>query len=135
MNFCLNTGIIWSSSLTETAEVDTYLDPAKYIIQIWSIEDVPIINELLIKGFNVIFSNSDAWYLDCGMGAWVGEGNNWCSPYKGWQLIYDNNPQALVSDPAYHNQIIGGEAALWTEQADGLIIDSRVTISINNLSN
>ena len=36
----------------------------------------------------MIFSNYDALYLDCGYGAWVGEGNNWCSPYKGWlQLL------------------------------------------------
>lgn len=28
-------------------------------------------------------------YLDCGFSAWVGEGNNWCSPYKGkmWYSI------------------------------------------------
>ena len=32
-------------------------------------------------------SNSDAWYLDCGYGSWLYDGqgneNNWCSPMKG----------------------------------------------------
>lgn len=28
--------------------------------------------------------------------AWVGEGNNWCSPYKGWQIIYENSPLKII---------------------------------------
>ena len=28
-------------------------------------------------------SNTDATYLDCGYGAWIGKGNNYCTPYKG----------------------------------------------------
>ena len=40
------------------------------------------------KGYNMIFSNYDALYLDCGYSAWVGEGNNWCSPYKGRKIVY-----------------------------------------------
>ena len=34
----------------------------------------------------MIMSNSDATYLDCGYAGWVTDGNNWCSPYKGWQV-------------------------------------------------
>ena len=34
----------------------------------------------------MIMSNSDATYLDCGYAGWVIDGNNWCSPYKGWQV-------------------------------------------------
>ena len=57
------------------------------------------------QGFKVIMSNYDDLYLDCGFGAWVGEGNNWCSPYKGWQKIYMNDPKKYlkaqgVTDPA-----------------------------------
>ena len=37
-------------------------------------------------GFRMILSNSDATYLDCGYAGWVTDGNNWCSPYKGWQV-------------------------------------------------
>ncbi|KOX74631.1 Chitooligosaccharidolytic beta-N-acetylglucosaminidase [Melipona quadrifasciata] len=28
--------------------------------------------------------------------AWIGEGNNWCTPYKGWQVIYDNSPLKII---------------------------------------
>ena len=42
------------------------------------------LSNLVENGFNIIFSNFDALYLDCGYGAWVGTGDkNWCSPYKG----------------------------------------------------
>ncbi|CAL4115874.1 unnamed protein product [Meganyctiphanes norvegica] len=123
-------GIIWTSSLTESGHADQYLDPEKYIIQIWTTGDDPIIGELLEDGFNVIFSNFDAWYLDCGYGAWVGgPGNNWCSPYKGWQTVYENNPIQLASDITgadYSSQILGGEAALWSEQVDSLNADAKL---------
>ena len=46
----------------------------------------------------MIFSNVDAAYMDCGFGAWVGEGNNWCSPYKGWQLQYENDLYGILED-------------------------------------
>ena len=71
-------------------------------------------------------SNYDAWYLDCGYGGWVGAGNNWCSPYKGWQTVYDNSPRRLYrgqgGSPANEELILGGEAAMWTEQVDSAAI-------------
>ena len=46
------------------------------------------INDIVNNGNDMIFSNTDTMYLDCGYGAWVGsEGNNWCSPYKGSIII------------------------------------------------
>ncbi|XP_068244498.1 chitooligosaccharidolytic beta-N-acetylglucosaminidase-like [Palaemon carinicauda] len=122
-------GILWTSHLTEAGRIEKYLPTDDYIIQIWTEETDPVIGELLDKNYRVIFSNYDHWYLDCGFSAWVGEGNNWCSPYKGWQTVYDNNPIEIASrysttfDPAL---ILGGEAALWTEQADGEALDSRL---------
>jgi len=118
-------GIIWTSHLTEAGRADKYLDPSKYIIQIWTTGTDPLIKELLEKDFKVIFSNYDAWYLDCGFGAWVGEGNNWCSPYKGWQKVYDNKPSEMAGKQ-FHKQVMGGEAALWSEQADSSTVDSRL---------
>lgn len=44
------------------------------------------IGELLKLGYKVIFANVDALYLDCGFQAWLGNGHNWCSPIKGWQV-------------------------------------------------
>ena len=45
------------------------------------------IRSVMERGFRMIVSNSDATYLDCGYAGWVTDGNNWCSPYKGWQVM------------------------------------------------
>ena len=78
--------ILWTNSLTEEGHVEKYLSKDDYIIQIWTKGNDSVVKELIEKYFKVIFSNYDAWYLDCGYSSWVGEGNNWCSPYKGWQV-------------------------------------------------
>ena len=65
-------------------------DPDTYTIQVWAdasdCEDSTI-RTVMERGFRMIVSNSDATYLDCGYAGWVTDGNNWCSPYKGWQVI------------------------------------------------
>lgn len=122
-------GVIWTSELTDPDHLESYLNASQYIIQIWTTKDDPMIKELLTRGYRVIFSNYDAWYLDCGMGAWVGEGNNWCSPYKGWQTVYENNPYDIANSQTgspHTDLIVGGEAALWTEQADDATVDSKL---------
>jgi len=123
-------GILWTSHLTEKGRAAQYLNPEEYIIQIWTTGEDPLIKELLEKNFKLIFSNYDALYLDCGFGAWVGEGNNWCSPYKGWQKVYDNDPLKialnLTGSTAYNHLIQGGEAAMWTEQVDEANLHSKV---------
>jgi len=118
--------ILWTNSLTEKGHVEKYLSKDDYIIQIWTKGDDAVVKELIEKGFRVIFSNYDAWYLDCGYSSWVGEGNNWCSPYKGWQLVYDNSPvehyRKQGGDATSEHLILGGEAAMWTEQVDGAAV-------------
>lgn len=93
-------------------------------LQIWTTGNDPKIIDLLDRGYNVILSNYDALYLDCGFGSWVGEGNNWCSPYIGWEKVYKNGFTHF--DPKYRPQFLGGEAALWSEQSDQHTLDSRV---------
>ncbi|XP_015594014.1 chitooligosaccharidolytic beta-N-acetylglucosaminidase [Cephus cinctus] len=121
--------ILWTSGLTDENNID-YLDPNKYIIQIWTESSDKSIARLIKKKFKVIFSNYDAVYLDCGFGAWVTSGNNWCSPYKGWQLLYDNSPLNIIIKQGFSTAdkqyILGGSAALWTEQADTSSLDGRL---------
>ncbi|KAA0202353.1 hypothetical protein HAZT_HAZT010951, partial [Hyalella azteca] len=122
-------GILWTSHLTEKGRTTRFLDKNKYIIQIWSTGTDPLIKELLENKFRVIFSNYDAWYLDCGLGAWVGDGHNWCSPYKEWQAVYDNSPNKIalnLSSTVDLSLILGGEAALWSEQVDSESVDVRL---------
>ena len=120
--------ILWTSGLTNEQNMK-YLDPKKYIIQVWTTKDDLSIGRLLRNNFKLIISNYDALYLDCGFSAWIGEGNNWCSPYKGWQIVYDNSPLKMIKLQHLENKkhlILGGETALWTEQADSATTDTKI---------
>lgn len=48
-------------------------------------------------------------YLDCGYESWTATGNNWCSPYSGWQDIYANDFKIFE---AYKSQILGIDVRL-----------------------
>jgi len=114
--------VLWTSHMTEPQFLK-YLDPKIYTVQYWEHGENKQLPNLVNKGFNVIMSNYNDLYLDCGFGAWIGSGGNWCKPYKEWQQIYMNDPKKIlaekhgITDPAKWKQIIGAEAALWTEQA------------------
>jgi len=83
------------------------------------------------RGYRMIFTNYEATYLDCGFGAWVGEGNNWCSPYSGWQEQYSNDMLGLLEQRGFDKKdmkrlVLGGETAMWTEQADSATVEMKV---------
>ena len=75
--------ILWTNTMTEGGRVEKFLPKDDYIIQIWTTGTDESINDIISKGYKTIFSNYDAWYLDCGYAGWVTDGNNWCNPYKG----------------------------------------------------
>ena len=56
------------------------------------------IKELAEAGYKLIFSNIDGAYLDCGYAGWVTDGNNWCSPYRGWQVRSSHLLNMTISD-------------------------------------
>jgi len=118
--------ILWTNSLTEKGHVEKYLSNEDYVIQIWTTGEDAVIRELIDKDYKVIFSNYDAWYLDCGYAGWVTDGNNWCSPYKGWQAVYDNSPRQMYRELGGNQDkeslILGGEAAMWSEQVDSAAV-------------
>lgn len=80
--------------------------------------------ELLLKArpdLRIILAPYDYFYLDCGRGPWVGKfpnGASWCN-FVNWQhqYLFDplNNTQAIQGS---QQRIMGGESALWSEQAD-----------------
>ena len=80
--------ILWSSALTSTNEIQKHLSNKDYIIQFWDEMSSPNFLKLLENDYKVIVSNFDAWYFDCGYASWVSNGSNWCSPYKGINLIF-----------------------------------------------
>ncbi|KAL1500965.1 hypothetical protein ABEB36_006375 [Hypothenemus hampei] len=116
--------ILWTSELTFLDNVQEILPPSKYLLQVWERSDDLRIQTLLEKNYSLILSNYDALYLDCGFGGWVDDGQNWCSPYKTWQTIYDNKPEVIAGNRT--SQILGGETALWTEESGTNSLDSRL---------
>uniref|UniRef100_A0A8D8V7U9 Beta-hexosaminidase n=1 Tax=Cacopsylla melanoneura TaxID=428564 RepID=A0A8D8V7U9_9HEMI len=103
--------IVWSSHLTNPLIVGDYLDPKRYIIQTWVPRIDPLADILISKGYQVIISTKDAWYLDHGF--WG------VTNYYRWQKVYDN---PLPTSPL----VLGGEVAMWTEYVDEQSLDGRL---------
>lgn len=78
------------------------------------------------KGYPIIHAASDYSYLDCGLGDWLGNsinGTSWCDPFKTWQRIYSFDPYRNVT-VSQRKQVFGGQALLWSEQADDQNVES-----------
>lgn len=58
--------VLWTSALTASKAVKEFLDPNRYIIQVWTTGTDKQIVDLLNDGYEIIMSNYDALYFDCG---------------------------------------------------------------------
>ncbi|KAF9418761.1 hypothetical protein BGZ94_009614 [Podila epigama] len=113
--------------------VDPKSIPKNTILQAWN-GGVANIKALTSKGFDVppavpqavldaIAANPSANYL--ASNNYGGFGASWCGPYKTWQRIYDYDfTKGLTKKEAKH--VIGGELAMWSEQADPVNVDGKV---------
>ncbi|XP_012263445.2 probable beta-hexosaminidase fdl isoform X2 [Athalia rosae] len=108
--------IVWSSPITKRPYINTHFDPQVHVIQSWGGSNWPETPELLEDGFRVIVSHVDAWYLDCGFGRWRESGEAACGEYRTWQTVYNHRPWRDYGQKEAA-LILGGEAALWSEQA------------------
>ncbi|KAL1915791.1 uncharacterized protein VTP21DRAFT_6550 [Calcarisporiella thermophila] len=94
------------------------------VVQIWN--EPENIKNATSRGYKIIDSTYRYYYFDCGRGPWVGNftyGKSWCSPYKHWQHIYDHNPRVNLTEEEA-KLVLGGEVAMWTEQADQYNVDT-----------
>jgi len=102
------------------------------VIQSWLGNDA--IKEIAESGRKVIDSNYNFYYVDCGRGQWLDfpngasfdtfyPFNDWCSPTKNWRLIYTHDPREGVA-PEFHENVLGGEVAMWTETVDPVSLDT-----------
>ncbi|KAG1052261.1 hypothetical protein G6F43_005594 [Rhizopus delemar] len=130
--------IIWEDSIKDGGKIST-----EAVVQTWL--NPP--SNYTRAGYDVIVSNYDYFYLDCGHGGWVGNdtryispiqtqtsedafnygglGGSWCAPFKTWQRIYsyDMTYGLRKSDKG---KVLGGEVALWSEQSGPTVLDSRL---------
>ncbi|KAJ5591853.1 uncharacterized protein N7459_002222 [Penicillium hispanicum] len=117
--------------------------PKDIVMQTWN-NGLTNIQNLTARGYDVVVSSADFFYLDCGHGGFVtndprydvmsnpdgsvnfnygGNGGSWCAPYKTWQRIYDYDfTTNLTATQARH--ILGAETPLWSEQVDDVTISS-----------
>ncbi|RWR77692.1 Glycoside hydrolase family 20 [Cinnamomum micranthum f. kanehirae] len=141
------TSVYWEDVLLDaTIKVDpTSLPKASTILQTWN--NGPNNTKLIVAaGYRTIVSSSDFYYLDCGHGDFVGNdsrydrqigdepgqpfnyqggsGGSWCGPYKTWQRVYDYDITYGLSEKEAE-LVVGGEVALWSEQADPAVMDGR----------
>ena len=116
------------------------------ILQSWN-NGLTNIKNLTSRGYDVIVSSADFFYLDCGHGGWVSNdprynvqanpdpstpnfnygagGGSWCAPYKTWQRIYDYDFTTNLTT-AEKKHVIGATAPLWAEQVDDAVVSTKL---------
>ncbi|KAL5574530.1 hypothetical protein UlMin_016229 [Ulmus minor] len=134
------TVVYWEDVLLDaTVRVDPSLLPREHtILQTWN-NGHNNTKLIVSSGYRVIVSSSDFYYLDCGHGDFIGNdsrydqqtgsgqgnGASWCGPFKTWQLIYNYDIDFGLTEEE-KKLVLGGEVALWSEQADPTVLDSRI---------
>ncbi|XP_071736050.1 beta-hexosaminidase 2-like [Rutidosis leptorrhynchoides] len=134
------TAVYWEDVILD-AQINvnpSILSPETTIMQTWN-GGPNNTKKLVSAGYRTIVSSADYYYLDCGHGDFTGnntaydqppgfdqqKGGSWCGPFKTWQLIY-NYDITYGLDETEAKLVIGGEVALWSEQADPNVLDSRI---------
>lgn len=133
------TVVYWEDIILDaTVNVSSSLLPKENVIlQTWN-NGPKNTKRIVSAGYQAIVSSSDYYYLDCGHGDFLGNnseydqppgtdpsGGSWCGPFKTWQTIYDYDiTEGLTEEES--KLVLGGEVALWSEQADPTVLDSRI---------
>jgi hexosaminidase len=135
------TVVYWEDILLDAdVKVDpSFLPPEHTILQTWN-KGPNNTQHIVSLGYRAIVSSSEFYYLDCGHGGFLGNdsqydrpptsgdsgnGGSWCAPFKTWQTIY-NYDIAYGLTPEETKLVLGGEVALWSEQADPTVLDARI---------
>ncbi|KAH6772918.1 beta-hexosaminidase 2 [Perilla frutescens var. frutescens] len=137
----LNRTVVYWEDVLLDAKVNvnpSLLPKENVILQSWN-NGPTNTKRIVSSGYRAIVSSSDFYYLDCGHGDFIGnnseydqppgfnqtDGGSWCGPFKTWQLIYNYDITYGLSE-AEAELVLGGEVALWSEQADSTVIDQRI---------
>eukprot|EP01113_Clastostelium_recurvatum_P005775 TRINITY_DN12589_c0_g1_i2.p1 TRINITY_DN12589_c0_g1~~TRINITY_DN12589_c0_g1_i2.p1 ORF type:complete len:358 (+),score=79.18 TRINITY_DN12589_c0_g1_i2:432-1505(+) len=104
------------------------------IVQVW-LSDKSVY-DVTKAGYRAVGGIYDYWYLDCGRGQWIDitppsyaanyPFNDWCSPWRSWQLVYSYDPAQGISDPEQRKLVLGGEVHMWSETVDETNFDQIV---------
>jgi len=122
-----SSGIVYNLMTRE--DVISVLPPLMYNIQVWDNSASSIAPELTEKGYDVILSNSDYVYLDCGAAGWAFPGGYWCQPYHEWQHIYDYLHDVFAKwdlNTEQISHILGSETLAWSEVIDATNLELKM---------
>lgn len=142
--------IMWEDAVLSKESGVHHLPSSSVILQSWK-GGKDNIRELLRRGYDIIATPSDFFYLDCGGSGFLtndpryneqndpspgkpsfnhgGDGGSWCAPYKTWQRIYDYDfSYSTAGHPLNYNlsQVLGASVALWSEQSDDNVVDAKI---------
>ncbi|GFZ02733.1 beta-hexosaminidase 2 [Actinidia rufa] len=137
----LNRTVVYWEDVLLDAEIKvnpSVLPPENTILQTWN-NGPNNTKKIVSSGYRAIVSSSDYYYLDCGHGDFIGndstydlppgtdqgKGGSWCGPFKTWQTIYNYDITYGLTDEEA-KLVLGGEVALWSEQADSTVLDPRI---------
>jgi hexosaminidase len=115
------TVMVWQDIILQGAQ---FSNKENTIVQVWD-DNMTIFSQMIEAGYNIVVSNSNSWYLDCGAGNFVNYGVSWCDPFKTWLNIYQN-PVFTSLSPTELKSVVGGEVALWTEQTDDNNVETMI---------
>ncbi|KAI9311224.1 glycoside hydrolase superfamily [Dichotomocladium elegans] len=130
--------ILWEDPIADGGDF-----PKHTVVQVWTHPP----ENYTSAGYDVIVSNSDYFYLDCGNGGWVGDdnryisptqqptpddtfnyggtGGSWCAPYHTWQRMYSFDPTYNIPDNS-PGKVLGVELPYWTEQGGPSTLDAKL---------
>jgi hexosaminidase len=89
----------------------------------------------LLIGYDVVLSNTDYVYMDCGTFGWTNPGGYWCQPYHEWQHLYNyisdvqnswdvSGDSELASKWSEH--VLGSETLAWGETISPTNIEQKL---------
>lgn len=86
--------VLWSSTLTRRPDSTDDFSPSDYLVQLWWRSDDVINFDYVNRGYNVIVSNEDKLYMDCGLENWAAQLPNHCQTYISWRDMYEFDPRS-----------------------------------------
>jgi hexosaminidase len=120
-------GVTYNMMLQPT--LTTILPPSLFTVQVWDTTDDSITKTLIGQGYDVILSNTDYVYLDCGNAGFTNAGGYWCQPYHEWFKIYEyirdvTDAWGLSAEELSHVQ--GSETLIWSEMVDDVNLSQKL---------
>ena len=116
-------------NIVQRPDVTSVLPPSVFTIQVWDESDTSLSKWLIGQGYDIVLSNTDYVYLDCGNAGFTNPGGYWCQPYHEWFHIYDYINDVIgkwdLSDEEVR-KVLGSETLPWAEMIDETNLDQKV---------